>query len=284
MIVSKLDSRTAMELETCIHCGMCSEACHFYEATQDAKYTPIHKVHLVRSVYRRELSPMRWFNRLFTREITAAGSEQLAGAAVQLLHGMRPLRPDVSDGHSDHEWHSHRAPGARRGGPDAAGTARTERRTDPEATPCSASAPTSCMRRCVNSAVRGIVVPLDQPKADVLLLTTVSDLLLYRQSFAAIARILDKLALSWTIRSEAFEASNFGVLSGSRRRTDARGQADHRCGSHLWGEAGDRPGMRPCLSGVALRCTGTTGSAVALRSHGDLRIHRSRDQGRDVSR
>jgi ferredoxin len=71
VILSNLDSRTAMELETCIHCGMCSEACHFYEATHEAKYTPIHKVHLVRSVYRRELSPMRWFNRLFTREITA---------------------------------------------------------------------------------------------------------------------------------------------------------------------------------------------------------------------
>ena len=62
---------------------------------------------------------------------------------------------------------------------------------------------------------QGIVVPLDRPQADVLLLTTVSDLLLYRQSFAAIARILDKLGLAWTIRSEAFEASNFGVLSGS---------------------------------------------------------------------
>ena len=64
-----------MELETCIHCGMCSEACHFFEATRDPKYTPIHKVHLVRSVYRRELSPLRWFNRLFIRDITAKDLE-----------------------------------------------------------------------------------------------------------------------------------------------------------------------------------------------------------------
>ena len=65
VMISKLDSRIAMEMETCIHCGMCSEACHFFEGTRDPKYTPIHKVHLLRTVYRRELSPLRLFNRLF---------------------------------------------------------------------------------------------------------------------------------------------------------------------------------------------------------------------------
>jgi Fe-S oxidoreductase len=63
-------------------------------------------------------------------------------------------------------------------------------------------------------AAKGIVIPLDKPQADVLLLTTVSDLLLYTESLAATAKILDKLGVSWTLRSEAVEASNFGVLSG----------------------------------------------------------------------
>ncbi len=31
----------AVYLETCVHCGMCADACHFYEVTKEAKYTPI---------------------------------------------------------------------------------------------------------------------------------------------------------------------------------------------------------------------------------------------------
>jgi Fe-S oxidoreductase len=236
VIVSKLDSRTAMELETCIHCGMCSEACHFYEATQDAKYTPIHKVHLVRSVYRRELSPMRWFNRLFTREITAEDlsnwqellfnsctecgrCDLMCPMGIQITSGIRIGRQALAA--------ADLMPPELR----ALNEEQAQKNT-------LLGVGTDELHEAVRElASQGIVVPLDQPKADVLLLTTVSDLLLYRQSFAAIARILDKLALSWTIRSEAFEASNFGVLSGSqdgqmlaaKRITDAA----RACGAKL---------------------------------------------------
>jgi ferredoxin len=67
----ELNSRMAVDLETCIHCGMCAEACHFYEATQDERYTPIHKVDPLRRFYRRELSPMRWLFRPFTKKVDA---------------------------------------------------------------------------------------------------------------------------------------------------------------------------------------------------------------------
>ena len=33
--IEKIDRRMAVDMETCIHCGMCAEACHFYEATED---------------------------------------------------------------------------------------------------------------------------------------------------------------------------------------------------------------------------------------------------------
>lgn len=214
VIVSNLDSRTAMELETCIHCGMCSEACHFFEATHDPKYTPIHKVHLVRSVYRRELSPLRWFNRLFTRDITADDLNEwqellfnsctecgrcdlMCPLGIQITRGIRIGRQALA----------------------AADLMPPELRAlNDEQTRNNTllDVGTSQLEHAVRDlASQGIVVPLDRVQAEVMLLTTASDLLLYRKSFAAIARILDKLGLSWTIRSEAFEASNFGVLSGS---------------------------------------------------------------------
>ena len=66
----KLDGRKAVDMETCLHCGMCAEACPFYETTQDERYAPVHKYRLLRRVYRRELSPMRFLYRPFTRDIT----------------------------------------------------------------------------------------------------------------------------------------------------------------------------------------------------------------------
>jgi Fe-S oxidoreductase len=62
---------------------------------------------------------------------------------------------------------------------------------------------------------QGIVIPLDEPRADVMLVTTVIDVLLYQDALAATARILNHLGVNWTLRSKGFEAANFGLLSGS---------------------------------------------------------------------
>jgi len=214
VMVSKLDSRLAMELETCIHCGMCSEACHFFEGTRNPKYTPIHKVHLVRSVYLRELSPLRWLNRLFIRDITAQDLQDwqellfnsctecgrcdlMCPLGIHITRGIRIGRQALAA--------ADLMPPELR----ALNQEQTQKNTlfDVGA---------EQLRQAVQEFGRqGIVIPLDRPKADVMLLTTASDLLLYRDSFASIAKILGKLGVNWTIRSDAFEASNFGVLSGS---------------------------------------------------------------------
>ena len=66
---ARLDRRVAVDLDTCIHCGMCAEACHFYMATQDERYAPTYKFEPLRRFYRREMSPMRMLYRPFTRKV-----------------------------------------------------------------------------------------------------------------------------------------------------------------------------------------------------------------------
>jgi Fe-S oxidoreductase len=61
---------------------------------------------------------------------------------------------------------------------------------------------------------RKINVPLDRPHADVMLLTTAADVLLFGDSLAASARILNKSGANWTICSDAFDATNIGLISG----------------------------------------------------------------------
>ena len=47
----------AIYLESCIHCGMCAEACHFYEVTGDPRYTPVWKLEPMKQAYKREYGP-----------------------------------------------------------------------------------------------------------------------------------------------------------------------------------------------------------------------------------
>lgn len=236
VIVSKIDSRTAMELETCIHCGMCSEACHFYETTHEPKYTPIHKAHLVRTVYRRELSPLRWLNRLFIRDITAQQLEEwqdllfnacnecgrcdlMCPVGIQITRSLRIGRQALA----------------------AADLLPPElRQLNREQTEDGTLFGVGIeeLRQAVDELrAAGIKIPLDKPTAAVLVLTSASDILLYRNSLAATAKILNKLGLDWTIRSEAFEASNFGFLSGDEdsQMIEAKRVIDvaKQCGAQL---------------------------------------------------
>ena len=39
--VSEFGVTAALHMESCVHCGLCAQACHFHVSTGDAKYTPI---------------------------------------------------------------------------------------------------------------------------------------------------------------------------------------------------------------------------------------------------
>ena len=54
--VQEIGALSAFRLESCIHCGICADACHFYIATEDPQYTPIWKVEPFKQAYKREAS------------------------------------------------------------------------------------------------------------------------------------------------------------------------------------------------------------------------------------
>jgi len=216
VMLEKLDSHTAMDLETCVHCGMCAEACHFYESTHDPKYTPIHKAYLLRKVYRRELSPVRLLNKLFLREITAQQLDEWTELAFNSCTecGRCDLMCPMG-------IHITQAISITREALGAAGAAPPELRAmeheQAEHGTVFGVGPEQLLRTIEELRGRGIGIPLDEPVAEVMVLTTALDLLLYKDTFAATARILNKLKVSWTVRSAGFEAANFGMLSGHLR-------------------------------------------------------------------
>ena len=46
----QIDAPTATFFTSCVHCGMCADACLFYTETQDPQYTPIYKLLPMRQI------------------------------------------------------------------------------------------------------------------------------------------------------------------------------------------------------------------------------------------
>ena len=40
-LIEETNADEAVWLESCIHCGQCTTACHYFQATGDAKYAPM---------------------------------------------------------------------------------------------------------------------------------------------------------------------------------------------------------------------------------------------------
>lgn len=205
----------ATYLESCIHCGMCAEACHFYIATGDAKYTPIFKVEPLKKVYRRELAPLRAFNRFVSRDITVedlAEWKELAYDSCTQCGRCSLLCPMGI--------HIQSMIQVVRNGLSAAGMAPAELQAVADEQKDKGSilgAGADKLREVVERVrAKGIEVPLDKDKADVLVLSSALDFLKDETILAATAKVMNKLGVDWTIRSDGYESANFGALSGDR--------------------------------------------------------------------
>lgn len=214
--IAGIDADMATYLESCIHCGMCAEACHFYISTKNPKYTPIYKIEPLKKVYRREVAPMRWLNRLFTRDITVADLEawqELAYDSCTQCGRCSLLCPMGI--------HIQSMIQVVRSGLAAAGMAPAELQAVSEEQKDRGTilgAGSDKLREVIDRVrAQGVEVPLDKDKADVMVLSTALDFLRDDSVVTATAKIMNKLGVNWTIRSDGFESANFGALSGDRQ-------------------------------------------------------------------
>lgn len=219
----KTDRALALDLESCVNCGYCSEACHFYQGTQDPKYTPTRKLDLLRRVHAREGAAFAPITRLFTRDINLTDLQEwqelvydsctecgrcsmVCPMGINIARGVNVMREALSEaGLVPLELMAVAQEQAGRGTVFGVG-------------PAELAGVVEALRG------QGIRVPLDEPHADVMLVTTVIDVLLFQDALAATARILNHLKIDWTLRSAGFEAANFGLLSGNEALQGAASQ------------------------------------------------------------
>ena len=212
----------ALNMETCLHCGMCADACHFFEATGEPRYAPVWKIEPFKRTYLREYGPFAFMHRLFhlTPKTTLAQLEEwqellfdsctlcgrcslicpmgldLEGLISQARHGM------ARAGLVPRELWDAAERSARDGG--AAG---------------SVSALKDLLSRLAQQ--NGVEIPLDKPKASVLCTLASDEIEKYPQSIVAMARIMAHVGADWTYRSDGYDATNLGLLTGNRERQKA---------------------------------------------------------------
>jgi Fe-S oxidoreductase len=193
---------TATYLESCIRCGHCAEACHFYVTSGDPRYTPIWKLEPFRKAYRHKkisVEELRQWQELLYDSCTMCGrctlacpmGIDIAGLVAQARHGM------FAAGLVPHElW--------------AVGE-RAER----EGSPLGATPKVLKERVEWLADEHEVDIHLDLPQADVIVSLSSIEIMKYPAAIVATAKILNRLGESWTIRSDGYEATNFGLFSGN---------------------------------------------------------------------
>jgi Fe-S oxidoreductase len=207
----------ATYMESCIHCGQCASACHFHESTRDPKYTPIWKLEPFKQAYKREAGPFAWFFKALNLkpEVTVEELEEwqellydsctMCGRCTMIC----PMGIDIAS-----------LVGLARHAMFQAGLVPHElwavaERAEREGSPLGATPKVLKERLEWLADEHDVEIPLDRPRAGVLATLSSIEIMKYPQSIVALARVLAHMGADWTLRSDGYEATNFGMLSGN---------------------------------------------------------------------
>ncbi len=214
----EMDAAVAAFFSSCVHCGLCAEACPFYVETGDPKYTPIHKLEPFRLVWEQEFTV--WgrikravgLGRRVTDEMLAEWEELLYDSCS--MCGRCSLVCPVGN---DIQYMVRKA----REGMVASGHA-PEGLIGAAARAIRIGSPMGLKFNALQVQIEhiqadtGLEIPLDREGADFLVILSSMEIINFPEYLEAITRIFQQVGISWTLSSEAFEATNAGIQIGSK--------------------------------------------------------------------
>ncbi|MEW8500436.1 MAG: (Fe-S)-binding protein, partial [Candidatus Thiodiazotropha taylori] len=215
---AQLDAKVASYFSSCVHCGLCAEACLFYTETGDPHYTPIYKLEPMKKLWRREKT---FWGKLgaslgMGEELTEqdfADWETLVYDSCTLCGRCSMVCPVGND--ITYMIRKQREAFSVAGyAPE--GMKEASRRALKFGSPMGVTFKTLQATLSHVEKDTGLTIPVDQKDADYMTLFSSMEIVNFPEYIESIARIFKSAGVSWTISSKAYEATNSGIQIGNK--------------------------------------------------------------------
>ncbi len=217
ILKEQIDAPTAAFFSSCVNCGLCADACLFYTETGDPAKTPIHKLEPMRRLWKQEYTlPGRikkWLG--LGKPIT---DEELAEWSVYAYQNCSlcgrcsmvcPVGNDIT--YMIRKFRE----GLSAAGHAPEGLIGATTRAVKLGSPMGVTMKALSAQAKHVAADSGLEIPFDEEGAEYMVLLSSMEIINYPEYLQAVARIFDLAGKTWTISSEAFEATNSGIQIGT---------------------------------------------------------------------
>ena len=216
-IQGRIDSRIASYFSSCVHCGICAEACHFYRETGDPKYTPIYKVEPMRKIWKRHHT--FWGKLLGKLGIEDLPDEQMLEDWQELVYDSCTLCSRCSlvcpVGNDIAYMVRQQREGFSAAGFAPEGLKGASERAIKIGSPMGVTEKTLLATIKHQEKACGFSIPVDKPDSDYLVLLSSLEIVGFPDYISSLARIFKQADISWTLSTQGFEATNSGIQIGN---------------------------------------------------------------------
>lgn len=215
---AEVDTKVKTFFSSCVHCGVCAESCLFYTETHDPRYTPIYKTEPLRKIWQSEFTFWGKFatklglTKPFTED-DLANWEELVYDGCSMCGRCSMVCP-VGVDISSMIFKVKQALAAAEYSPE--GLVEVTERAIDTGSPMGIKLVALKAHIKHTEADTGLKVPVDVEGADYMALLSSMEITLYPEYLCSLARIFNHAGVSWTLCSEAFEATNAGLQIGNK--------------------------------------------------------------------
>ncbi len=211
----------ASQLEACTRCGICAEACHFYQALGNPEYAPVWKLEPLRRAYEQRFTPAGKLKLALGLEKRLTDSDlerwsRIVFEACTVCNKCAHVCPmGIELGPLIHEV---------RAGLTAAGVVPSDLAEATEKQKIIGS-PLGVTEEMWRERIDWITdeweveIPVDKIGAETLVVFTSIELMKFPDNLAAVARILNRAGENWTVSSKGREVVNFGYFEADEDLT-----------------------------------------------------------------
>jgi Fe-S oxidoreductase len=214
--VQETGGYVAAQLEACTRCGMCAEACHFYQGTGNPEYAPVWKIELLRRAYEQRFTLSGKAKLALGIEKTITDDDIMHWSEIDYYActmcnkcslvcpmgiNLGPLIHDVRAGLSE----AKAVP---------ADLHMAVEKQELEGSPLGVTDAGYAQRLEWVADEWEIELPVDVKGADTLVVFSSIEVMKFPNNLAAIAKILNAAGEKWTLSKKGREVVNFGFYEG----------------------------------------------------------------------